>query len=72
MATAPQRHRVRYACVTPGRETRWDEPVAVVTVDGTVDAAYPTLVVHGVQAAGVSRRPRDDRGSLAAPYVPRS
>ena len=49
---------------------RWDEPVAIVTLDQPVDAGYPTLVLRG-EKDSVSRAELEEIvASLAAPYVP--
>ncbi len=49
---------------------RWDEPVAIVTVDTPVDAGYPTLLIRA-EKDKVSRADFEDIvATLAAPYVP--
>ena len=49
---------------------RWNEPVAIVTVDQPVDAGYPTLVIRG-ERDKVSRADFEAIvETLAAPYAP--
>ena len=49
---------------------RWDEPVAIVTVDSPVDAGYPTLVVRGEKDTVPRAEFEEIVATLAAPYVP--
>jgi hypothetical protein len=46
---------------------RWDEPVAIVTVDAPVDAAYPTLVVRGEKDLVSRAEVEEIVATLAAP-----
>jgi hypothetical protein len=49
---------------------RWQEPVAIVSVDDPVDAGFPTLVLRGEQDS-VSRAELEELlATLAPPYVP--
>jgi hypothetical protein len=51
---------------------RWDEPVAIITLDDPVDPAYPTLVLRGEQDRLARSELEEILGALEESYPPPS